>query len=506
MVNRMKKREIGYEYQYISDLPENWKDLKSSELEGLANAWLERKNDLKDSEALKEFTRRLVNTWSIETGILERLYDIDTGITMTLVEKGLESSLIPHGTTDKPPELVARILNDHKNALEGMFQFVNQNRQLTEGYIHELHRALTQNQETTEGIDQFGRIVEIPLVKGAYKRLPNNPVRPDGKIHEYCPEEHVGAQMAQLVMWHQEHQASGVAPEIEAAWLHHRFTQIHPYQDGNGRVARALASLVFLRASWFPLVVERTDRDCYIEALENADHGQLIPLVVLFSQVQKRTLTKAQTLAADVLTTTSASLVVKTTTDAILDSIGKHYTQKASALTTERLKKLVAIQEELAKIAVARFEEVSGQLLKILQADDKAYGSWTEYSNDQNDNWYYNQIIEMARVLAYFADIRDYRRWVRLKIKEQRQAYIVLSFHSLGAKFVGIGAVSAFLEFRDKDQEGQLAIDGPFQVCREVFQFSYSESEALISNRFSEWLEMTIAAALAQWKRQLGEG
>jgi len=22
-------------------------------------------------------------------------------------------------------------------------------------------------------------------------------------------------------------------PEIEAAWLHHRFTQIHPFQDGN---------------------------------------------------------------------------------------------------------------------------------------------------------------------------------------------------------------------------------------------------------------------------------
>ena len=35
------------------------------------------------------------------------------------------------------------------------------------------------------------------------------------------------------------------AREIEATWLHHRFTQIHPFQDGNGRVARALASLVF---------------------------------------------------------------------------------------------------------------------------------------------------------------------------------------------------------------------------------------------------------------------
>ena len=43
-----------------------------------------------------------------------------------------------------------------------------------------------------------------------------------------------------------EHQGCGVPLEVEAAWLHHRFTQIHPFEDGNGRVARALASLVFI--------------------------------------------------------------------------------------------------------------------------------------------------------------------------------------------------------------------------------------------------------------------
>lgn len=51
-----------------------------------------------------------------------------------------------------------------------------------------------------------------------------------------------------------------VSPEVEAAWLHHRFTQIHPFQDGNGRIARLLASLVFIKAGWFPLVVTRDDR------------------------------------------------------------------------------------------------------------------------------------------------------------------------------------------------------------------------------------------------------
>src|SRR5260221_6025916 len=85
-----------------------------------------------------------------------------------------------------------------------------------------------------------------------------------------------------LVCMHAQH--SGVSPEIESAWLHHRFTQIHPFQDGNGRVARALASLVAIRAGWFPLVIRRQDRVEYIGALERADEGELLPLVNLFSR------------------------------------------------------------------------------------------------------------------------------------------------------------------------------------------------------------------------------
>src|SRR5207237_7292696 len=97
-----------------------------------------------------------------------------------------------------------------------------------------------------------------------WKKHSNNPTRPDGHIHEYCPPLHVAAQMDLLIGMHEQH--SGVPPEIESAWLHHRFTQIHPFQDGNGRVARALASLAAIRAGWFPLVIRRQDRAEYIGA------------------------------------------------------------------------------------------------------------------------------------------------------------------------------------------------------------------------------------------------
>lgn len=47
-------------------------------------------------------------------------------------------------------------------------------------------------------------------------------------------------------------------------------TQVHPFQDGNGRVARALASLVFLRANWFPLLVHWDMKAEYNAVLSSA--------------------------------------------------------------------------------------------------------------------------------------------------------------------------------------------------------------------------------------------
>lgn len=93
--------------------------------------------------------------------------------------------------------------------------------------------------------------------------------------------------MDRLIDLHNQYTSIGVAPEVLAAWLHHRFTQVHPFQDGNGRVARLLPSIVFIKAQWHPLVVLRDDRVAYID-LEKADAGALDPLIRLFSSWQTR--------------------------------------------------------------------------------------------------------------------------------------------------------------------------------------------------------------------------
>jgi len=119
----------------------------------------------------------------------------------------------------------------------------------------------------------------------------------DNLIYEYSPPEHVAAEMDRLIAMHHAHTEARVPPEVEAAWLHHRFTQIHPYQDGNSRIARILASLVFLSARGFPLLINRDMRDRYITACEQADLSDLEPMINLFAEVQKKTFIKVLSIA-----------------------------------------------------------------------------------------------------------------------------------------------------------------------------------------------------------------
>ncbi|MGF1567864.1 MAG: translation initiation factor IF-2 N-terminal domain-containing protein [Nodosilinea sp.] len=498
VASRSEKSPKSFSYQWIpiSDLPENWPLLASDELEKLASIWREQANTLKASDVLREFNVRLAREWAIETGVLENLYSIDKGTTQLLIERGIEASLIAHGTTDKPPEYIVPILKAQQDALEGIFAFVAQRRELSVHYIRELHQALTLNQEVVDAVDEFGAIVQISLIKGQWKERPNNPTRPNGELHEYCPPIHVGSEMDSLIKMHLQHRESNVPPEVEAAWLHHRFTQIHPFQDGNGRVARALASLVFLRDGWFPLVINRELREDYITALEEADHGNLSYLIDLFGKIQKKAFVKALSLSGNIL-------YEKEPVRQVISAGVERLKARKQAQAAEIRSKSFQISKELENYAFCRFRETSKLLTSELQSIDNNYYSDAEASDSATDFWFRQQIVSTARKLEYYADTRSYRAWSRLKIREERQAELVVSFHALGFEFVGVIAASAFIEYRDKAEDGDVDIDGPHVICDEVFQFSYNEDKKSVLMRFQQWLENVILVGLEHWRKQL---
>jgi Fic family protein len=310
------------EWEPIKDLPQDWQSMKSAELHALENVWKDQSQRLTNSQSYKNFLEKMRRRIAIETGILERLYTIDRGITQLLIERGIDEALIPHGATNRPAATVVDMIRDHERAVEGLFDYVAGQQPLTLFFIWSLHQVLTRHQGFVEARDQFGNMGQVELIRGDWKRFPNNPTKPNGEIHYYCPPEQVQSQMEKFVEWHLQHERGGVSPEIEAAWLHHRFTQIHPFQDGNGRVARSLASLVFIRAHWFPLVVTRDDRENYLDALEAADKDDLKPLVDLFINAQRQAFVSALSLSEQVL---SEEASVPAILSSVVDSIQKNY-------------------------------------------------------------------------------------------------------------------------------------------------------------------------------------
>lgn len=53
------------------------------------------------------------------------------------------------------------------------------------------------------------------------------------------------------------------------AWIHLTFVRIHPFFDGNGRIARLIANLPLLRGGFPPLLIAQQNRSEYIDLLWN---------------------------------------------------------------------------------------------------------------------------------------------------------------------------------------------------------------------------------------------
>jgi Fic family protein len=481
----------GYHWRPIEDLPANWFDLSNPDLPVLASSWNERLQQLRESHTLREFNEKLSRQWAIETGIIERVYTLDRGITQLLIEKGIDASLIPHGATNKATGLVVSMIRDQREVIDGLFDFVAQRRELTTSYIKQMHQVFMRNQKTTEGTDRFGNLVEYKVLSGDWKKWPNNPHRPDGIIHEYSPPEQVASEIDRLLALHHAHQSLNVPPEIEAAWFHHRFTQIHPFQDGNGRVARALASLIFLRASWFPLVITEDAREEYIRASESADEGILSPLVALFSKRQVAAFRQAISLSSEAETPDrSIQVVIRQSADRLRQKRSPH--------------KVFELSKILERRTEQRFQAIADEITSAIGQVEAKYAATVAVSDSKNDYWFKSPIIHIARSFNYYANFRNYHTWVLLRIKEERLANILFSFHGLGYEFTGIMAVSALLEMRtDVFGEEIFYTEGPYPISEDIFQFSYQDDEQAMLKRYNEWLEGVIVIGLEQWRKQL---
>jgi len=185
------------------------------------------------------------------------------GNTLTLGETKfvIEEGLTVSGKPLKDHEEVV----GHARAIELMYALLDAlpARPVTKEHLFELHRAV-----------QTGMVTDIYKPIGGWKLEPNGTyaIAPHGR--QVFIDYTAPADVPQLMnAWLAELNRLGAEPldehsAIDAyARLHLGFVHIHPFWDGNGRMARLLANLPVLRAGHLPVVIDARERKRYIDTL-----------------------------------------------------------------------------------------------------------------------------------------------------------------------------------------------------------------------------------------------
>lgn len=145
-------------------------------------------------------------------------------------------------------------------------------RPLTEYFIRELHRTLLREDYTVRKELPDGNTTTYTVHAGQYKTRPNSVITTTGERFEYASPEETPALMTDLVEWYNIATNEGALSAIELASLfHYRYIRIHPFEDGNGRIARLLVNFILLRAGYPMIIVRSNDKDKYLSALNSSD-------------------------------------------------------------------------------------------------------------------------------------------------------------------------------------------------------------------------------------------
>ena len=473
---------------------------RTKQLDALDAAWRQAQVQIDEVRqgSLREFVNRLVRSWAIETGILERLYDLDEGATQTLIEHGFRAEMVDRAGSSLPPEDLVAILTDQVDAAAMVQSLIREQRPLSAFFIRELHALTTRHQHTVTSQTVAGQSVEAPMLHGEWKRLPNNPLRPNGEGHQYAPPEQVASEIDRLVGAFNE--LTDVPQVVAGAWLHHRFTQIHPFQDGNGRVARALTNLVFIRGGLFPLVVHRSHRVDYISALERADAGDLGPLIDLFAEIQSDTVLRALSFSSEERENT----VVDDVVGRLKGKLGAKLRDRASAL-----RQVNPLARDLRDRALTYLQARAQTVIQELAAVDMRLRVYQQSGGTDlvTGHYWRFQLIRIANELQHWVNFEEDHYWLRITIAGApiRFQYVV-SLHHVGRELSGVMRTVAFVELRSDrpdSPESPGDDDQGERVTRNctptVFSATWQDEPVEVWPQLENWLEESFAMALRYW-------
>jgi len=171
-------------------------------------------------------------------------------ITLRQAEKLLEHGITPAG---KILREIYEIINFKK-----LREFLSNYKDVSERLIKKMHAII------------MGNILEA---LGEYRKIL---VGIEGS--DYMPPFEIPELVKELVEWYRKNKLK-LHPFELAVLLHTKFVLIHPFVNGNGRVARTLMNFVLERNDYPTLYIGLEHRERYLDVIERAVEGDFKPIV-----------------------------------------------------------------------------------------------------------------------------------------------------------------------------------------------------------------------------------
>jgi len=210
----------------------------------------------------KEFVDNPFNiTAKINDWKMKYIYNTDRieGNPLTMQEV---KTILTYGglSAENDKKAVLETINS-RTALDNIFDTHNE---LTLEFIKKIHIAT-----------QFN----IDPEAGQYKKKENCVTDNEGYILDTTtPAEFVESRIDMLIKWYHENKGR-LNPLVLASIFHNQFVYIHPFNDGNGRVARLIFNFILIKNGFFPIIFYNDDKQKYYSLLRHSKTGDIKPFV-----------------------------------------------------------------------------------------------------------------------------------------------------------------------------------------------------------------------------------
>lgn len=188
---------------------------------------------------------------------------------------GETKTFILHGLTAQGKPLKDHLdIKGHNEAIYELEDIVARKISLTETTIKQLHQIILSAPYEANAVTLDGLPTTKIITPGRYKVQPNHIETDTGETFYFSTPEDTPIKMEELVKWYNSAlNDNAIDPVVLAAQFHYKFVRIHPFDDGNGRMARLLMNLALMTQGFPPVIIKSDEKETYYRSLRQADGG-----------------------------------------------------------------------------------------------------------------------------------------------------------------------------------------------------------------------------------------